>query len=76
MLSLYEIQGEALQVSKRIFQEMHDDVENNGGTFYLIVLPTNADIIDFRKENEKSVSWARGEPNISFESDRSRSGIH
>jgi hypothetical protein len=55
--SLYDTQGEALQVSKRIFQEMEEDVEINGGAFYLITLPIYKDIKEFNAGKKYIDSW-------------------
>jgi len=55
--SLYDTQGEALQVYKRIFQEMKIDIEINGGDFYLLILPEYEDVRELKSNDAYINIW-------------------
>jgi hypothetical protein len=55
--SLINPESEALQISKKIFESMSDDVKKNNGEFLLVILPTLWDMWDFDGEPDFRKKW-------------------
>ena len=49
--------SEALEVSKKIIEEMSQDVEAEGGEFLLVILPTIWDIYDYDWHPDFKDKW-------------------
>lgn len=56
---LLEPGSEALQVSHKIFETMHDEVKKDGKKFVLVLLPTHYDLRKFHKDSSYRDRWNR-----------------
>jgi hypothetical protein len=56
---LLEPDSEALRVSHKIFETMHDEVKKDGSRFVLVVIPTHHDLIEFQMSTSYRDKWNR-----------------
>jgi hypothetical protein len=51
--------SEAVEVTRRIFRSMHEEVEQQGGRFVLVFLPSHRDMESLRTSRRYAANWER-----------------
>jgi hypothetical protein len=52
-------ESEAVEVTRRIFRSMHEEVEARGGRFVLVFLPSHRDMDSLRTSRRYAANWER-----------------